>query len=443
MVKGLLWILILTSILIISISNVKAESSSCQAMADKLNKRWMVGANRFDAGNATGEEARELLMKWIGKHGLLTTICTPRGYPYVSACFDTFEMDHVAASWVGLTDQSLNLVQSGQLQPFPVYPMPGIGLVYNLSSPRVKILCAYASDAASAFRMKDEEGNPGCGPLKSDYYFGIDSKRPIIEQYLQDMRKNRKNMTNLALVSKIVGEYNRSVSTWDLKDWSKTGRTWKDFDCNEWYNETSDWTAFTPANTSSMDACKVYIQDPSNLWNPKVTKLGNAFYFKKMGSWKDVYKPLLGHPTCKERNARCVSLCKCPGWSVEWMGACSWPAESFQVAMDMWLSLRNKANRDMMQQNELSLNLAADGPGGVEAIYVYDENTLLGEQKLQSYLEHLMPGDYPYPKNATQYFDYAAKQMAKEFYGDIPVLKLNPTKENALAGTLFSCDTQS
>ena len=60
-----------------------AKQYTCEEMADRLNEKWMVGSNRFDAGGKTGQEAREALGEWIDSNGILTTRCTPSGYPDV------------------------------------------------------------------------------------------------------------------------------------------------------------------------------------------------------------------------------------------------------------------------------------------------------------------------------------------------------------------------
>merc|ERR1711907_907829 len=80
------------------------NATSCVAMAERLNKRFLVGSNRFDAGGSTGAEARDKLREWMQSNGLLVQMCQPRGYPEVyGPCTDEFEgMDHIAASWIGL-----------------------------------------------------------------------------------------------------------------------------------------------------------------------------------------------------------------------------------------------------------------------------------------------------------------------------------------------------
>merc|ERR1712241_662031 len=114
-----------------------------------------------------------------------------------------------------------------------------------------------------------------------------------------------------------------------------TGRTWEDFTCAEWAADiplsNSNYTAFGPKNASSMEACKAYIQDPSNVWDEEKTSMG---------------------------------------FPLEFVGACSWPPESFASAMDMWLETRSRANPYQMQMNEISLDLEANSPGSVEALYV-------------------------------------------------------------------------
>jgi len=420
-----------------------AKQYTCEEMADRLNEKWMVGSNRFDAGGKTGQEAREALGEWIDSNGILTTRCTPSGYPDVEGpCTDGFPMDHVAASWIGLTDRAEELVKTGKLLPFPVYEDPGIGLIFNTSTPETEVLCSFPTDATSAGRQPDDEGNNGCGPITTDYYFGSDSKRPMIEQYLENKENNIVNITNEMQVRNFIREYNDSVSTWSLKDWETTGRTWEDFTCVDWLPDylQANWSAFTPKDTSSMDACKAYTQDPSNVLAQDLTHMGLFGYFIQMGGWDDYYEALLGHETCKDVSPPCVSDGTCPlNYPLEWLGACSWAPENFQSAMDMWLELRSKANTMQMQDNEICLALEANAPGRVEAIYV--TNTPYGAIGQPELIDNIVKADADYPpKNVTDYFAYAAMKLAYEYYGGIPVVMVNPTREDALAGTMFSCN---
>jgi len=421
-----------------------AKQYTCEEMADRLNEKWMVGSNRFDAGGKTGQEAREALGEWIDSNGILTTRCTPSGYPDVEGpCTDGFIMDHVAASWVGLTDRAKELVESDKLQPFPAFPVPGIGLIFDASKPEAGILCSYPSDASTDARQPDEEGNKGCGPRENDYYFGNKSRRPVIEQYLKDKQNNQANVTNEMQVRNFVREYNDSASTWSLKDWETTGRTWENFTCGEWAGMSQDWTAFTPKDTSSMEACKAYIKDPSNVWDEEKTHFGSFLYWQLegMSTWDDPLEAVLGHPSCKDTSNKCNSNGSCTVMPIEWVGACSWPPESFASAMDTWLELRSRANPMQAQMNEISLDLEANGPGVVEALYV--SNTpygAIGNDKLIAEFIKQTPPDQTPLKNVTEYFSYAAKKLAEDYYGGIPVVLVNATKENALAGTMFSCD---
>jgi len=419
-----------------------ANQHTCEKIAEKLNKKWMVGSNRFDAGGKTGQEARDALGEWIDSNGILTTRCTPSGYPDVEGpCTDGYIMDHVAASWVGLTDRAKELVESDKLLPFPVYESTGIGLIFDASKPEAGVLCSFPSDGASSERMPDEEGNKGCGPFKYDYYFGSESKRPIIEQYLLDKQSNQANVTNEMQLRNYIREYNDTVSTWSLKDWETTGRTWEDFTCEDWANTSQvpmNWTGFGPKDGSSMEACKAYIQDPSNAWDEEKTRMGSFGYFVKAGTFDDPYEAVLGHPICKNRSAECAVKADCVGPPLEFVGACSWPPESFATAMDMWLELRSRVNPLQYQMNEISIDLEANGPGGVEALYV--TNTPYGMIGQPELIELQSSDPAAPPANITEYYTYAAKKLAEDYYGGVPVLLVNVTKENALAGTMFSCD---
>merc|ERR1711977_483485 len=339
-------------------------------------------------------------------------------------------------------------VESDKLLPFPVFESTGIGLVFDTSKPETGILCSFPSDSASDYRQPDEEGNKGCGPFRIDYYFGSDSKGPIIEQYLKDKQNNQANVTNEMQVRNFVREYNDSVSTWSLKDWETTGRTWENFTCAEWAADiplsNSNYTAFGPKNASSMEACKAYIQDPSNVWDEEKTSMGSLFYFMKAGTFDDPYEAVLGHSVCKDTSDPCVPTGNCMGFPLEFVGACSWPPESFASAMDMWLETRSRANPYQMQMNEISLDLEANSPGSVEALYV--TNTpygMIGQPEaieFQNKMGSIVDESMVPPENITEYYTYAAKKLAEDYYGGIPVVLVNATKENALAGTMFSCD---
>lgn len=448
---------------LVSCAGADKKHVSCEEMAERLNKRWMVGANRFDAGGATGEEAQHRLAEWMKDKGILTTVCTPKGYPDVDApCTDGFIMEHgtafycvtfvisivltllfflVSASWVGLTDRAKELVEADVLSPFPVFTIPGIGLVLNATAPQVDVTCSFPADGATSGRLPDGDNNHGCGPLISDYYFGSNPKRQIIERHLHDMKKNTVNLTNDMLVNNLVRRYNDSVMTWKLEDWENTGRTWEDFTCTEWIDLKFNWTGFSPKDTSSMEACKAYIEDPSNVWDEDKTTMGLLGFYEKMGAWDDVLEPILGHRTCMDSSAECVAKGRCPGFPMDWVGACSWPPENFQSSMDMWLELHSKTNPKMAQMNEVVLNMEANTLGGVEAIYVPNiESSWVGNIFNKEFLEQMDPEKYPLPLNTTAYFYYAAKKLAKEYYGGIPVVSLNPTKVSALTGTMFGCD---
>ena len=141
-------------------------------------------------------------------------------------------MDHVAASWVGLTDEAKELVESGNLSPFPVYGMP-VGMIFNPSSPAAEVLCSYPADGTSAERMPDELGNNACGPMKGDWYFGnspnlIGLSREMTDTYMADTKNGTQNLANEFAIASANATFNKYVGNWSQGQWWEEGPTWAD-----------------------------------------------------------------------------------------------------------------------------------------------------------------------------------------------------------------------
>ena len=141
------------------------DAATCEAMAEKLNQRFIVGSNRFNT-TSTGQEARDKLREWMASNGLLVSMCNPQGYPDVyGPCIDE-QMDHISASWIGQTDRTKELVEADILSPLQLYPGT-IGLVFNISNPDTEVLCVSPSDSSSDGRQPDAKGNPACGSFNN------------------------------------------------------------------------------------------------------------------------------------------------------------------------------------------------------------------------------------------------------------------------------------
>ena len=100
--------------------------------------------------------------------------------------------------------------------------------------------------------------------------------------------------------------------------------------------------------------------------------------------------------------------------------------------VDMWLELFGKANPLAVQYNEVIVPLSANTAEGVEALFVVNtpgsyfggpqfeiavaENSAghpLSKKKLTALAESK-------PANVTDYYNYAAKELASTYYGGVP-----------------------
>ena len=92
--------------------------------------------------------------------------------------------------------------------------------------------------------------------------------------------------------------------------------------------------------------------------------------------------------------------------------------------------------------------LAMNSAEGVEAIFVVNTPaSLIGSPQLndatvENKADFIFGNEYfvDYPANITEYYNYAAEQLAAGFYGGVPVVYVTPTRENALNGTVFGCE---
>ena len=198
------------------------DAATCEAMAEKLNQRFIVGSNRFNT-TSTGQEARDELREWMASNGLLVSMCNPQGYPDVyGPCIDE-QMDHISASWIGQTDRTKELVEADILSPLQLYPGT-IGLVFNISNPDTEVLCVSPSDSSSDNRQPDAKGNPACGSFNKP----VTESLRMIEEYLRSVKEGDKPNATLELA---VSEWEKyyylgdpsknvtGVSGWDQMKW--------------------------------------------------------------------------------------------------------------------------------------------------------------------------------------------------------------------------------
>ena len=128
----------------------------------------------------------------------------------------------------------------------------------------------------------------------------------------------------------------------------------------------------------------------------------------------------------------------------QYNGGCSWQPDQFQSMIDAWDAIRERqVDPKATLWNEIVMSLESGSPGkepgtpgGVEALFVINTDYGLGDSLSDADIEDAQLGISP---NITDYWYYAAKQMADEYY-HVPLVALTPTKERALNGTMFSCD---
>ena len=431
------------------------DAATCEAMAEKLNQRFIVGSNRFNT-TSTGQEARDELREWMASNGLLVSMCNPQGYPDVyGPCADEVGMDHISASWIGQTDRTKELVEADILSPLQLYPGT-IGLVFNISNPDTEVLCVSPSDSASDARQPDAKGNPACGSFNKP----VTESLRMIEEYLRSVKEGDKPNATLELA---VSEWEKyyylgdpsknvtGVSGWDQMKWWEGDNVTSDANvtCSDLYWTSTDpgekqWAAIKP-----LVPMEEYLADPKNVWDPTKTQWGSFPVYYNAGTWNMTsYEELLGHPLCVDDSDPCVmdGTCTEGGKIVEWLADPLEP-QHFQQAMDMQVELYGKripglpeGKASLPQWNEISVSKNANVKGGVEAIFVRKD--FFGPGGTLELLEKQRGSGAstgPVPPRAKEFTEYGARQLAEGYYGGIPVVYASRKKEDVLAGKVFGC----
>ncbi|UPR04047.1 hypothetical protein HOP50_15g73800 [Chloropicon primus] len=402
-------------------------TESCLTMAAKLNERYAVGSSRFNT-SATGQEARDELREWMTSNGILLSMCNPQGYPDVyGPCTDEFPMDHLAASWVGLTDRARDLVEADTFSPFPVY-VAAVGVIYDPAFEQVQVHCSSPTDMSSSGRQEDEDGNPGCGPIRNSALYGQDSLFRKIQEHFSATNATTTNATVEYAAADALKQYYKAVSGWDQMNW-KAGEDFAEGPFNKTCRTLDggdtplNWPAVTPVDPS-MAACRAFIADPKNIVS--AGKFGSFGVINEVGSWdinSTVIREGLGHEYCIDDDVDpCVAEGFCSGRPLDWMGACTWKPEDFMSSIDA--------------QHEISTmkSPSVDGPSiGLwnEISIPVEANTPQGDADGAE--------DNPFPSDYGEYARYSAQKLAEGYYGGVPVITVTPTKENALAGKIFGC----
>ena len=430
------------------------NAATCEAMAEKLNQRFIVGSNRFNT-TSTGQEARDELREWMASNGLLVSMCNPQGYPDVyGPCTDEQGMDHISASWIGQTDRTKELVEADILSPLQLFTEP-IGLVFNTSNPDTEVLCVSPTDSASDGRQPDAKGNPACGSFNEPQ---TESLR-MIEEYLRSVKEGDKPNATLELA---VSEWEKyyylgdpsknmtGVSGWDQMKWWEGDNVTSEANvtCTDLYSNFDDggrqWAAIKP-----LVPMEEYLADPKNVWDPTKTQWGSFPVYYNAGTWNMTsYEELLGHPLCVDDSDPCVmdGTCTKGELCVNWLADPLEP-QHFQQVMDMQVELYGKripglpeGKASLSQWNEISVSKNANVKGGVEAIFVMKD--FFGPGGTLELLEKQRGSGAstgPVPPRAKEFTEYGARQLAEGYYGGIPVVYASMKKEDALAGKVFGC----
>merc|ERR1719252_516353 len=384
------------------------DAATCEAMAEKLNQRFIVGSNRFNT-TSTGQEARDELREW---------------------------MDHISASWIGQTDRTKELVEADILSPLQLYPGT-IGLVFNISNPDTEVLCVSPSDSASDGRQPDAKGNPACGSFNKP----VTESLRMIEEYLRSVKEGDKPNATLELA---VSEWEKKyylgnpsknmtgVSGWDQMKWWEGDNVTSDANvsCTDLFSNLDggrQWAAIKP-----LVPMEEYLADPKNVWDPTKTQRGSFPVYAKAGTWNMTsYEELLGHPLCVDDSDPCVmdGTCTEGELTVEWLADPLEP-QHFQQAMDMQVELYGKrisglpeGKASLPQWNEISVSKNANVKGGVEAIFVRKD--FFGPGGTLELLEKQRGSGAstgPVPPRAKEFTEYGARQLAEGYYGGIPVV---------------------
>ena len=421
----------------------KSDLRTCEQVASSLNKRWLDAKDRFDPDSGP-------LNDWLANHGIMVSMCAPSGYPNVTVpCTDEeYGKDYYAASWVGLTDTLEKKIEADESPILPLYVQDAVGVVYDFTSPQTEVRCAYPSDGATVGR-----DDKGCGAIKSDFHLGSDPPsiwgsadypQPSLREAVAIANNKDASFEDTLLLENFIRDYEIQVEAWDPADWQNM-RTWENYTCAEAAGGL-DYTAFGPKDPS-LDACLNYVKNGSNIFDKDVSHIGTFSEWLSTGSWDDPAEAVLGHPMCVNKSPKCMSEGDCKSreesnWG--YVGGCSWKPDQFQSMIDAWDAIREKqTDTKLINWNEVVMSLESGSPGkepgtpgGVEALFVINTDYGFGDGVTKDEIQGMHPGIGP---NVTDYWYYAAKQMADEYY-HVPLVALTPTKERALNGTMFSCD---
>jgi len=425
-----------------------SDLRTCEQVASSLNKRWLDAKDRFDPDSGP-------LNDWLANHGIMVSMCVPSGYPNVTVpCTDDWTKDYYAASWVGLTDTLEKKIEADESPDLPLFLMDAVGVVYDFTSPQTEVRCAYPTDGASVSR-----DDKGCGAIKSDFHLGSDPPsiwgsadypQPSLREAVAIANNKDASFEDTLLLENFIRDYEIQVEAWDPADWQNV-RTWENYTCNDAVNKGDPMfesvTAFGPKDPS-LDACLNYVKNGSNIFDKDIGMVGSNSVWQSTGSWDDPAEAVLGHPMCVDDSPKCTSEGNCETkyhdifW--EYVGGCSWQPDQFQSMIDAWDAIRERqVDPKATLWNEIVMSLESGSPGkepgtpgGVEALFVINTDYGFGDGVTKDEIQGMHPGIGP---NVTDYWYYAAKQMADEYY-HVPLVALTPTKERALNGTMFSCD---
>jgi len=420
----------------------KSDLRTCEQVASSLNKRWLDAKDRFDPDSGP-------LNDWLANHGIMVSMCAPTGYPNVTVpCSDEWTKDYYAASWVGLTDTLEKKIEADESPILPLYVQDAVGVVYDFTSPQTEVRCAYPSDGNTVNR-----DDKGCGAVKYDFHLGSDPPsiwgsadypQPSLREAVAIANNKDASFEDTLLLENFIRDYEIQVEAWDPADWQNV-RTWENYTCAETTGGL-DYTAFGPKDPS-LDACLNYVKNGSNIFDKDVSHIGTFSEWLSTGSWDDPAEAVLGHPMCVNKSPKCMSEGDCKSreesnWG--YVGGCSWKPDQFQSMIDAWNAIREKqTDTKLINWNEVVMSLESGSPGkepgtpgGVEALFVINTDYGLGDSLSDADIEEAQLYISP---NITDYWYYAAKQMADEYY-HVPLVALTPTKERALNGTMFSCD---
>jgi len=426
----------------------KSDLRTCEQVASSLNKRWLDAKDRFDPDSGP-------LNDWLANHGIMVSMCAPTGYPNVTVpCSDEWTKDYYAASWVGLTDTLEKKIEADESPILPLYVQDAVGVVYDFTSPQTEVRCAYPSDGNTVNR-----DDKGCGAVKYDFHLGSDPPsiwgsadypQPSLREAVAIANNKDASFEDTLLLENFIRDYEIQVEAWDPADWQNV-RTWENYTCNDAVNKGDPMfesvTAFGPKDPS-LDACLNYVKNGSNIFDKDIGMVGSNTVWTSTGSWDDPAEAVLGHPMCVDDSPKCTSEGNCETkyhdifW--EYAGGCSWQPDQFQSMIDAWDAIRERqVDPKATLWNEIVMSLESGSPGkepgtpgGVEALFVINTDYGLGDSLSDADIEEAQLYISP---NITDYWYYAAKQMADEYY-HVPLVALTPTKERALNGTMFSCD---